>query len=154
MEDTYIQKLTQDMLDWKYVSILDERKVNRKENNYQQIGWGKLHTKPLGCCKKIKQLIYYHRIIRLRSFTLHSRTQEFWRNHQITSRCQKRLGGKQLWKRIKYNQQSDLYSEWTREGRASDTNGILGNFKLKIVVRGDLQNNEMIGDTWSPTKSI
>ena len=26
--------------------------------------------------------------------------------------------------------------------------------KLKIVVRGDLQNKEIIGDTWSPTSSM
>ena len=26
--------------------------------------------------------------------------------------------------------------------------------KLRIVVRGDLQNKEMIGDTWSPTASM
>ena len=26
--------------------------------------------------------------------------------------------------------------------------------KLRIVVRGDLQNKELFGDTWSPTASI
>ena len=26
--------------------------------------------------------------------------------------------------------------------------------KLRILVRGDLQNKEMIGDTWSPTESM
>ena len=26
--------------------------------------------------------------------------------------------------------------------------------KLKIVVRGDLQNKELVGDTWSPTASM
>ena len=26
--------------------------------------------------------------------------------------------------------------------------------KLRIVVRGDLQNKEMVGDTWSPTASM
>ena len=26
--------------------------------------------------------------------------------------------------------------------------------KLRIVVKGDLQNKEMIGDTWSPTESM
>ena len=29
-----------------------------------------------------------------------------------------------------------------------------GMTKLRIVVRGDLQNKEMIGDTWSPTASM
>ena len=28
---------------------------------------------------------------------------------------------------------------------------ILDKLKIRIVVRGDLQNKEMIGDTWSPT---
>ena len=32
--------------------------------------------------------------------------------------------------------------------------GILDKLKLKIVVRGDSENKEMIGDTWSPTASI
>ena len=30
----------------------------------------------------------------------------------------------------------------------------LDKLKLKIVVRGDMQNKEMIGDTWSPTASM
>ena len=30
----------------------------------------------------------------------------------------------------------------------------LDKLKLRIVVRGDLQNKEMIGDTWSPTASM
>ena len=34
------------------------------------------------------------------------------------------------------------------------SDGSLDKLKLKIVVRGDLQNKEMIGDTWSPTVSI
>ena len=33
-------------------------------------------------------------------------------------------------------------------------NGTLDKLKLIIVVRGDLQNNEMIGDTWYPTSSM
>ena len=32
--------------------------------------------------------------------------------------------------------------------------GILDKLKLRIVVRGDLQNKEMVGDTWSPTASM
>ena len=32
--------------------------------------------------------------------------------------------------------------------------GSLDKLKLRIVVRGDLQNKEMIGDTWSPTASM
>ena len=32
--------------------------------------------------------------------------------------------------------------------------GSLGKLKLRIVVRGDLQNKEMVEDTWSPTASI
>ena len=31
------------------------------------------------------------------------------------------------------------------------SDGSLDKLKLRIVVRGDLQNKEMIGDTWSPT---
>ena len=33
------------------------------------------------------------------------------------------------------------------------SDGSLDKFKLKIVVRGDLQNKEMVEDTWSPTAS-
>ena len=32
--------------------------------------------------------------------------------------------------------------------------GSLDKLKLIIAVRGDLQNNEMVGDTWSPTASM
>ena len=32
--------------------------------------------------------------------------------------------------------------------------GSLDKLKLIIVVRGDLQNEEMVGDTWSPTASM
>ena len=31
------------------------------------------------------------------------------------------------------------------------SDGSLDKLKLRIVVRGDLQNKDMIGDTWSPT---
>ena len=34
------------------------------------------------------------------------------------------------------------------------SDGILDKLKLTIVVRGDLQNKEMVGDTWSPTASM
>ena len=34
------------------------------------------------------------------------------------------------------------------------SDGSLDKLKLRIVVRGDLQNNEMVGDTWSPTASM
>ena len=34
------------------------------------------------------------------------------------------------------------------------SDGSLDKLKLRIVVRGDLQNKEMIGDTWSPTASM
>ena len=34
------------------------------------------------------------------------------------------------------------------------SDGSLENLKLRIVVRGDLQNKEIIGDTWSPTASM
>ena len=34
------------------------------------------------------------------------------------------------------------------------SNGSLDRIKLIIVVRGDLQNKEMVGDTWSPTASM
>ena len=32
--------------------------------------------------------------------------------------------------------------------------GILDKLKFRIVVRGYLQNKEMVGDTWSPTASM
>ena len=32
--------------------------------------------------------------------------------------------------------------------------GSLDKLKLRIVVRGDLQNKELFGDTWSPTASM
>ena len=32
--------------------------------------------------------------------------------------------------------------------------GSLDKLKLRIVVRGDLQSKEMVGDTWSPTASM
>ena len=32
--------------------------------------------------------------------------------------------------------------------------GSLDKLKLRIVVRGDFQNKEMVGDTWSPTSSM
>ena len=32
--------------------------------------------------------------------------------------------------------------------------GSLDKLKLRIVVRGDFQNKEMVGDTWSPTASM
>ena len=32
--------------------------------------------------------------------------------------------------------------------------GSLDKLKLRIVVRGDLKNKEMVGDTWSPTASM
>ena len=32
--------------------------------------------------------------------------------------------------------------------------GSLDKLKLRIVVRGDLHNNDLIGDTWSPTASM
>ena len=34
------------------------------------------------------------------------------------------------------------------------SDGILDKLKLRIVVRGDLQKKEMVGDTWSPTSSM
>ena len=34
------------------------------------------------------------------------------------------------------------------------SDGSLDKSKLRIVVRGDLQNKEMVGDTWSPTSSM
>ena len=34
------------------------------------------------------------------------------------------------------------------------SDGILDKLRLIIVVRGDLQNKEMVGDTWSPTASL
>ena len=34
------------------------------------------------------------------------------------------------------------------------SNGSLDKVKLRIVVRRDLHNKELVGDTWSPTASI
>ena len=34
------------------------------------------------------------------------------------------------------------------------SDGSLDKLKPRIVVRGDLQNKEMVGDTWSPTASM
>ena len=34
------------------------------------------------------------------------------------------------------------------------SDGIIDNLKLKIVVRGDLHNEELVGDTWSPKSSM
>ena len=34
------------------------------------------------------------------------------------------------------------------------SDGSLDTFKLRILVRGDIQNKEMVGDTWSPTASM
>ena len=34
------------------------------------------------------------------------------------------------------------------------SDGSLYNLKLRILVRGDLKNKEMVGDTWSPTASM
>ena len=34
------------------------------------------------------------------------------------------------------------------------SDGSLDKLKLRIVVRGDLQNKDMVGDTWSPTASM
>ena len=34
------------------------------------------------------------------------------------------------------------------------SDGSIYKIKLRIVVRGDLQNKELVGDTWSPTASM
>ena len=34
------------------------------------------------------------------------------------------------------------------------SDGSLDRLKLRIVVRGDLQNKEMVGNTWSPKASM
>ena len=34
------------------------------------------------------------------------------------------------------------------------SDGSLDKLKLRIVVRGDFQNKEMVGDTWSPKASM
>ena len=34
------------------------------------------------------------------------------------------------------------------------SDGSLDKLKLRILVRGDFQNKEMVGDTWSPTASM
>ena len=35
----------------------------------------------------------------------------------------------------------------------NQSDGSIDKLKLKIVVRGDIHNNELVGDTWSPTAS-
>ena len=42
----------------------------------------------------------------------------------------------------------DIYKEKIQ------SNGSLDKLKLRILVIGDLQNNEMIGDTWYQTSSM
>ena len=42
----------------------------------------------------------------------------------------------------------DVYKEMIQ------SDGSLDKLKLRIVVRGDLQNKELVGDTWSPTASM
>ena len=42
IEVKYIQKLTQEMLYLKYVTVLDKQKMNGKEKNYHQSGWEKV----------------------------------------------------------------------------------------------------------------
>ena len=34
------------------------------------------------------------------------------------------------------------------------SDGSLDKLRLRIVVRGDLQNKQLVGDTWSPTSSM
>ena len=42
----------------------------------------------------------------------------------------------------------DVYKSKNHSG------GSIDKLKLRIVVRGDLQNKDLIGDTWSPTASM
>ena len=42
----------------------------------------------------------------------------------------------------------DVYKAKTQSG------GSLDNLKSRIVVIGDLQNKELVGDNWSPTASL
>ena len=37
MEDKHIQELMEEIIDWKYVTVLGKRKMNRKDPNYQII---------------------------------------------------------------------------------------------------------------------
>ena len=46
-EVKYIQKLTQEMLDWKYVTVLNKKKMNGKEHNAQQRVLAKVYIKSL-----------------------------------------------------------------------------------------------------------
>ena len=34
------------------------------------------------------------------------------------------------------------------------SDGIIGKLKLRIVLRGDLHNKELVGETWSPIASM
>ena len=63
------------------------------------------------------------------------------------------------------NQQSNFLVEDQNEGEPVtqcidvykakiQSDGSLDKLKLRIVVRGDLQNKEIVGDTWSPTVSM
>ena len=42
----------------------------------------------------------------------------------------------------------DIYKEKIQ------SDGTLDKLKLRIVVRGDLQNKELVGDNWPPTASM
>ena len=82
-----------------------------------------------------------------------------FRSHKITRRCQKGLAKRNFERYQKFNQQPDISNGWPREGVSIDTMyecqkekikfyGSIEESKLIIVVRGDLQNKEMIGYIW------
>ena len=43
---------------------------------------------------------------------------------------------------------------WMFIKQKNQSDGSLDKLKVRIIVRGDLQNKEMFGDTWSPTASM
>ena len=47
MEVKYTHNWTQDMVGWKYVTILNNRKINGQEQSSQWIVWAKVYIKSL-----------------------------------------------------------------------------------------------------------
>ena len=55
---------------------------------------------------------------------------------------------------IEYQNEGELVTPYTNVYKAKiQSDGSLDKLKLRIAVRGDLQNKELVGDTWSPTVS-
>ena len=56
---------------------------------------------------------------------------------------------------VEYQRKGDPVTPWIDVYKAKiQAEGNLDKLKLRIVVRGHLQNKELVGDTWSPTASM